>query len=238
MGEVERWRSHERQYIRTDSTFTKSELPEEVLPIARATGQRVVPRWSRERLQNEAATLQFIASQTSIPVPKFLGLYEENGLLHLKTARASGIQLDELASDAATKHVADCLESSIIPQLRKLRHHTTGSIDATLLLVPPSRITYTDKRSNWSRKTSRNSDFVFCHNDLGQHNIFVDPDTFKITAIIDWEFAGYFTEEFEYPLWLKSYKDQGQDHLQTDHLITFLDDTGESTQARTRLISY
>lgn len=72
---------------------------------------------------------------------------------------------------------------------------------------------------------------MFCHNDLGQHNIFVDPYTFEITAIIDWEFAGYFTEEFEYPLWLKSFKDQGQDHLQTDHLIRFLDDTGESTNA-------
>jgi hypothetical protein len=60
----------------------------------------------------------------------------------------------------------------------------------------------------------------------------VDPHTFEITAIIDWEFAGYFPEEFEYPLWLKTYKDQGQDHLQTDHLIRFLDDTGESTKAR------
>lgn len=231
MEHVERWRSHERQYTLTESTFTKSELPHDSLPISLATQERVYPRWSRERLQNEAATLKFIASKTSIPVPKFLDLYEENGLLHLKTERAPGILLEDLASEAAVKHVDKCLELSVLPQLRRLRHHTIGSVDATLPLIPPSRITYRDKRLHWPRKTSRNTnpDFVFCHNDLGQHNIFVDPDTFDITAIVDWEFAGYYTEAFEYPLWLKSYKDQGQDHLKTDHLVMFLDSIEEST---------
>jgi hypothetical protein len=231
MEQVHQWKSHERQYTLTDSTFIKSELPEEALPTSRATGRKVYPPWSRERLENEAATLKFIASTTSIPVPKFLDLYEENGLLHLKTERASGKSLEDIASVTATEHVANCLESSVLPQLRKLQHHTTGSVDTTLPLIPPSRITYRDKRPTWSRKTSSNTEFVFCHNDLGQHNIFVDPDTFNITAIIDWEFAGYYPPEFEYPLWLMSYKEQGEDHLQTDHLVEFLDNTGESPKA-------
>ncbi|ORY02123.1 hypothetical protein BCR34DRAFT_493360, partial [Clohesyomyces aquaticus] len=128
------------------------------------------------RLPNEAATLKFIASTTTIPVPKFLDLYEENGLLHLETERVLGISLEDMASKNATKHVTNCLESSVLPQLRKLRHHTIGSVDTTLPLTPPSRITYRDKRPNWVRKTSRNTDFVFCHNDLGQHNILVDLD--------------------------------------------------------------
>ncbi|KAF1994102.1 aminoglycoside phosphotransferase [Amniculicola lignicola CBS 123094] len=223
----EQWRSHERQYTLTESIFIKSELPEDALPTSRVTGRKVYPQWSRERLENEAATLKFIASTTSIPVPKFLDLYEENGLLHLKTERAIGCTLEHLASDTATRHVNKCMEQFILPELRKLQHHTTGSVDARLPLIPPSRITYRDKRPSWSRKTSRNEDFVFCHNDLGQHNIFVDPETFNITAIIDWEFAGYYTTEFEYPLWLKPYNEQGNDHLQTDNLIKFLDSTGE-----------
>ncbi|KAF2241386.1 hypothetical protein BU26DRAFT_525217 [Trematosphaeria pertusa] len=236
MEETYQWRSHERQYTLTKSTFIKSELPEDALPTSQVTGRKVYPQWSRERLENEAATLKFIASTTSIPVPRFLELYEENGLLHLVTERAVGSTLEDLASNAATKHVAtkhvaECLETFILPQLHKLRHHTTGSIDANLPLIPPSRITYRDKRSSWSRKTSRLNDFVFCHNDLGQHNIFVDPDTFNITAIIDWEFAGYYTTEFEYPLWLSPYNEQGTDHLQTDHLIKFLDDTSECPKA-------
>ncbi len=27
--------------------------------------------------------------------------------------------------------------------------------------------------------------YVFCHNDLGKHNVIVNPDTLKIKAIID-----------------------------------------------------
>ena len=46
-------------------------------------------------------------------------------------------------------------------------------------------------------------EFVFCHNDLGQHNVIVDPETLKIKAIIDWEFSGFFPHWFEAPLWEK-----------------------------------
>jgi serine/threonine protein kinase len=217
--------SHERQFTLTETTFIKSELSEEALPTCRATGQRVYPLWSRERLQNEAATLKFIASTTTIPVPKFLDLYEENGLLHLKTERVLGMSLDDIASNSVTTHVVNYLESSVLPQLRALRHHTIGSIDATLPVIPPSRITYRDKRLAWPRKTSHNTEFVFCHNDLGQHNILVNPTTLEVTAIIDWEFAGYYTTEFEYPLWLRPVQEQGDDHLEADHLIRFLEDT-------------
>lgn len=42
---------------------------------------------------------------------------------------------------------------------------------------------------------------MLCHNDLGPQNVFVDPDTFKIVGIIDWEFAGFFPQYFELPLW-------------------------------------
>lgn len=72
---------------------------------------------------------------------------------------------------------------------------------------------------------------MFCHNDLGQHNIFVDPDTFNITSIVDWEFAGYYTPEFEYPLWLHPWNKQGNGHLQTDHLVKFLDSSGKNLEA-------
>lgn len=43
--------------------------------------------------------------------------------------------------------------------------------------------------------------YVFCHNDLRQHNILVDPESLKIKAIIDWEFSGFFPRWFESVLW-------------------------------------
>ncbi|KAL5374369.1 hypothetical protein PMIN02_012268 [Paraphaeosphaeria minitans] len=176
-----------------------------------------------EELTTELSTLNFISTTTNIPVPKCLGLTEENGLLYLRTERATGVPLDELGSDVAVVHVSECLQSSILPQLRKLRRNTIGSVDLSLPLLLPSRITCRDRRPHWSRKSSINRDFVFCHNDLAQHNIFVDPETFKITAIIDWEFAGYFPKEFEYPLWRHPYNRQLKDDFDTNSLIEFLD---------------
>lgn len=38
---------------------------------------------------------------------------------------------------------------------------------------------------------------MFCHNDLSAHNVIVDPETLKVNAIIDWEYAGFFPEHFE-----------------------------------------
>lgn len=46
-------------------------------------------------------------------------------------------------------------------------------------------------------KPRESKDLVFCHNDLSTHNVIVDPETLKVKAIIDWEYAGFFPEEFE-----------------------------------------
>jgi aminoglycoside phosphotransferase (APT) family kinase protein len=44
-------------------------------------------------------------------------------------------------------------------------------------------------------------DLVFCHNDLSANNVIVDPDSLKIKAIIDWEYAGFYPPEFEAPFY-------------------------------------
>jgi len=46
-------------------------------------------------------------------------------------------------------------------------------------------------------KPRESKDLVFCHNDLSTHNVIVDPETLCVKAIIDWEYAGFFPEEFE-----------------------------------------
>lgn len=72
-----------------------------------------------------------------------------------------------------------------------------------LCVFPPSRIYGVDRRV-WPRISSSSSgdeEFVLCYNDLAPQNIFVDPETFRIVGIIDWEFAGYFPKEFELLLW-------------------------------------
>ena len=46
-------------------------------------------------------------------------------------------------------------------------------------------------------KPREEEDLVFCHNDFSTHNTIVDPDTLKVNAIIDWEYAGFYPPEFE-----------------------------------------
>jgi serine/threonine protein kinase len=199
---VQQWKSWERHFVCTTTTFTKSEITKDEL-IHRKNGDRVDPIWGKERLQNEAATLQYIRANTSIPVPR-CRLYERYGLLHLETDLiTNGIQLgdvDQQSRQLAYKKVDEQMKSAIIPQLRQLRRNFVGSVDPNIPVFPPQRIFRTDRRS-WPRISHETDDFVLCHNDLSPHNIFVDPNSFSIVSIIDWEYAGFYPQEFELPLW-------------------------------------
>jgi aminoglycoside phosphotransferase len=55
------------------------------------------------------------------------------------------------------------------------------------------------KSSNkqWKMKSFESEDLVFCHNDLSTYNVIVDPVTLKVNAIIDWEYSGFYPEQFE-----------------------------------------
>lgn len=46
-------------------------------------------------------------------------------------------------------------------------------------------------------KSRESKDLVFCYNYLSTYNVIVDLETLKVKAIIDWEYAGFFPEEFE-----------------------------------------
>jgi len=67
------------------------------------------------------------------------------------------------------------------------------------LVTPPYRVTLTSPREVWELKESDFDEYVFCHNDLSQQNVIVDPVTLQIRAIIDWEYAGFYPEFFDFP---------------------------------------
>jgi hypothetical protein len=193
----------ERCVIETKDTVIKRELSESEL-VRGMTGKIIYPFWSKERLQNEAATLRFIAENTSIPVPT-CRVYTAEGLYHLETKRiANGILLADVERHfrtAAIQAVEEQMNTIILPQLRSLRRKVIGSVDATIPVFPPQRVYGLDRRY-WPQISSATETFVMCHNDLGAQNLFVNPSkNFEITGIIDWEFSGYFPSYFELPLW-------------------------------------
>jgi thiamine kinase-like enzyme len=95
-------------------------------------------------------------------------------------------------------------------------------------VVPPHRVTTRIKNDIWNLQSSTKAEYVFCHNDLSQQNIIVNPKTLKIAAIIDWEFAGYYPAFFEMPLYRRLDGAPGSKALpeevdDTDNLLNFLE---------------
>ncbi|KAG6114796.1 hypothetical protein E4U14_001216 [Claviceps sp. LM454 group G7] len=77
--------SEQISYYYTTKVFVKRQPHADELGLDGYGNPAVIP-YIADRLRNEAAVLQFVAKHTTIPVPEFLDLWEENGLVHLKTA--------------------------------------------------------------------------------------------------------------------------------------------------------
>ncbi|KIH91034.1 hypothetical protein SPBR_02053 [Sporothrix brasiliensis 5110] len=183
-------------------------------------GNPVVIPYINNRLRNEAAALQFISEHTTIPVPKFLGLWEEHGLVYLKTAMVKDAvelqHVDEARLPTAVEKVTAQLEAEIIPQLQRLRRNFIGSANPELPVVVPHLLwKWKDKRI-WPRVTSATDEFVFIHSDLDRQNILVDPVTFRIVCILDWETAGFFPPDWELPKWKLEGRSQDKHRVQLE----------------------
>lgn len=78
-----------------------------------------------------------------------------------------------------------------------------AGVPGEALLCAPERIVRQGWKQNscWRPRLETKGEFVFCHDDLAQHIVLADPETLKITAIIDWEFGGFWPSWFERPFW-------------------------------------
>lgn len=167
-----------------------------------------------QRWKNDAAILQYLAAHTDIPLPRLQCVFEDDGAFYHCTEPVEGVSMNELSEADKTvvkkelvQHIATLRSrrSDVpgVPSLHKVgEQHEAGELAQSLLCAP-------ERVSNvWWKPTiccrpraDVKGDFVFCHNDLVQHNVIVDPDTLKIKAIIDWEFGGFWPEWFERPFW-------------------------------------
>ena len=191
-------------YYFTTKVFIKRQPHPVELGLDLYGNQKINP-YIADRLRNEAAVLHFVAAHTTVPVPKFLDLWEENGLLYLKTAIVdTGVELQHLHTSllpSAIAAVTSELESTIFPQLRRQRRNFLGSPDPNLPVVPPRRLWDWKDTRVWPSMRRQLDDYVLCHTDLDLQNILVDPNTFKIVSILDWETAGFFPSNWELRFW-------------------------------------
>jgi hypothetical protein len=191
------WTTHERHYCRSVDHFLKRTLsPSEYRLDYR--GQVHIPFDNVARLKNEAAALEFIKRMTDIPVPRVLEASEHSdGSFHLATELVPGIPMKELAPADQTK-VMEEIEKHL-KTLRGLRSTQIGGPSG--IVCPPPVATQLEGGRVWKSRPSSTTEYVFCHNDLSQSNVIVDPVTLGINGIIDWEFAGFFPECFDIPFY-------------------------------------
>ncbi|KAL9125970.1 MAG: hypothetical protein Q9217_004900 [Psora testacea] len=224
---TDEWQTSQRAYKRTSSIFIKRELRREERHLD-FWGNPICPQWSKQRLQNEKAALEYIATHTSIPVPRVLDCFELEGAYHLITKLVPGVPLDHIEAEdkpRALRQVDAFIRDCVLPQLHTLKSRRIGSLIG--FVIPPTRVIERDNREFWLNKSSSKDQYVFCHNDLAQHNIMVDPETLQVVAILDWESSGFYPPDFEAPLWLRPYYERVDDAAEIDRLIEFLVGLGE-----------
>ncbi|KAH8674417.1 kinase-like domain-containing protein [Tricladium varicosporioides] len=191
--------SHERVYCAYPDRFLKRSLAPPEYKTTRS-GELYIPFRNRERLENEVACLRYIRQETDIPVPEVLGAYEKDGSFLVWTARAKGVPLNKLKNEDRLKVIPEIHKH--INTLHTLRSNKTGGPSG--ILCPPYMVTnHCDRNTIWQQISAEDFRYVFCHRDLSGSNIIVDPVTCKITAILDWEFSGFYPKEHEIPYYEK-----------------------------------
>ena len=187
----------ERKYYRRDNAFIKRSLRPKEFRI----GYRGlhIPRLGKERLINEAESLRYIRSHTNIPVPTVYCDFEDDDSHYLITEYIEGVAMASLP-DNQKSLVCEELKG-YLAELKALRSNRLGGPSG--LVVPPYRVMRVTETDHWQLRPSEKTEYVFCHNDLSQHNVIVDPNTLKIKAIIDWEYAGFYPAGFEWPFYTR-----------------------------------
>ncbi|KAK5994603.1 hypothetical protein PT974_05082 [Cladobotryum mycophilum] len=87
-----------------------------------------------------------------------------------------GVLLVDLESEDDRRTVIKGVEK-IIEKLHTMRSDAPGT--------PGSEYMFAPQRVANKPKPGLRGDFVFCHNNLSQQNVIVDPETLKIKGIID-----------------------------------------------------
>lgn len=175
---------------------------------------------------NEAESLRYIRHHTNIPVPTVYCDFEDEDAYYLVTEYVEGVSMSQLTEDQKAV-VREELQGHLAT-LQTLKSNRLGGPSG--IVIPPYRVLRRTEIDHWHLKPLDHDEYVFCHNDLSQQNVIVDPDTLKINAIIDWEYAGFYPARFEWPFYTRlgpsvAGKDEVDDSLE---LLDFLKSRSEN----------
>ncbi|KJZ79253.1 hypothetical protein HIM_01404 [Hirsutella minnesotensis 3608] len=189
----------DKKYFHVGGMFMKRTLRHHEWQT-RPDGRIIIPAASiPQRWKTDAAVQQYLRETTNIPLPPFAYTFEDDGALYFCAGFVEGVSMRQLKRDEKAVVIRE-LEKHVTT-LRCLRSDRPG-VPGESLMCPPQRVVGSGwKADSCWRPRKDNGEYVFCHNDLAQQNVIVDPLTLKIKAIIDWEFGGFWPEWLERPFW-------------------------------------
>ena len=163
------------------------------------SGHLILPYFCKERMKNEVAAIRYVQSlDINIPTPNVRCAFEDHGRYYIITDIVPGVSLARIPDDKKPQVIKEL--EGYLDQLHSIKSKVMGNFLGDVI-VPP-RISLPHDQVLKMREATT-PEFILCHNDLGQHNIMVDESTFKINAILDWEFAGFYPPEFEGAFYLR-----------------------------------
>jgi hypothetical protein len=150
----------------------------------------------KERLLNEAEALQFVRQHTDISVPAVNCHFEDDGAYYLISEYIEGVSMSELSEEQKVV-VRQELEIHRA-KLKTLKSRRLGGPSG--LVIPPYRVLNRAETDYWNLQPSSNRrNMSFVTTLCPSRTSIVNPDTLKIRAIIDREYAGFFPARFDYP---------------------------------------
>lgn len=171
-----------------------------------------------EHIDLEAENTRYIADNTTIPVPRIFKIeVHENNVKSISMEYIEGRTLEDAWSDMTPSQkisVAQELRQSIV-QLRELKpegeiRHRKKDLETHALEFTTNLQLHTPFQENLFTMTSlvaadtllqyplakRKDNLVFTHGDLAPRNVLVDEQG-HVTALLDWEYAGWHPEWWE-----------------------------------------
>jgi hypothetical protein len=190
--------THEKKYYEFKDTFIKRNItPSEYM--INIKGNLVLPYKCIERMKNEVATIRYIQSHTTIPTPNIRCAFEDHGRYYIITDIVPGVDISQLPDDKKAPVIKELEEYRA--QMHAIKSKVMGGLLGDVIL--PYRLCAKAPEHHETFREAETPEFVLCHNDLSQHNVLVDETSFKINAIIDWEYAGFFPPEFDGKFYLR-----------------------------------
>lgn len=172
----------------------------------------------------EVDSLVFIRSRTTIPVPKILNAYETEGCRYMVMEFLEGEKLESAWPDLSNEHRKSICSDlhNYLHQMRNILPPKAfiGSVSGgpavdrrSLGSVKGGPFACEEEFNKWQLGQLRDNTpllnqemytamhrtdhkIVFSHGDLGFHNIMVRDG--HITAILDWEHAGWYPEHWDF----------------------------------------